>query len=447
MTASTISTADYYRGQFAAARNSLPGGAVPWLATAREQALEQFLDLGFPTLRNEDWKYTSVAAIEKSRFTAAGTVANGQPTLQEIEAMALSGAHLLVFVDGRLKPGLSRIGSLPGGATVTSIAAVLKESPQRAEQLEAYFPQDEPYSAFTTLNTAFVTDGAYIHLERGVALEAPIQLLFIASGASQATHTRNIVIGEFGSRAEIIEQHVAQSGADSAAYFTNAVTRIVAGEGAHIAHHKLQQESAKAFHIASISAQQGRGSRVASNSFALGGALVRVGIDIGLDAEDASCDLMGLYLTDGRQHVDHHTRIDHRKRRGTSRELYKGVLSGLSRAVFNGKVIVHPDAQQSDAQQSNRNLLLSEHAEIDTKPQLEIYADDVKCQHGATVGQLDPEQLFYLRTRGIDDAAARVLLTYAFAEEVVARVAILPLNAHLERLLLRRLPEEIKELL
>jgi Fe-S cluster assembly protein SufD len=225
------------------------------------------------------------------------------------------------------------------------------------------------------------------------------------------------------------------------------ITDLLAGRDAEIEHHKLQQESLKAFHVAAVNADQQHGSRFTSRSFALGGGLARIDISVGLNAERTECALDGLYMTDGRQHIDHHTRIDHARPHGTSREFYKGVLAGASRAVFNGKVIVHADAQHSDAYQTNRNLLLSDHAEVDTKPQLEIYADDVKCSHGATVGQLDPEQIFYLRSRGVDDASARALLTFAFAEEVIGRVGIVPLRARLEKLLLGRLPERVKELL
>jgi Fe-S cluster assembly protein SufD len=284
-----------------------------------------------------------------------------------------------------------------------------------------------------------MTDGAYLRLAPGVTVKGPIQLLFIASEAALAIQPRNLFIAGEGSSAAIVEHHVA---VDESGYLTNTVSDIVVGAGASIEHHKLQEESPKAFHIATVNVAQAANSRFVSGSFALGGRLARTGITVSLQAEGASCTLDGLYVTDGRQHVDHHTRVDHRQARCTSRELYKGVLNGASRAVFSGRVVVHPDAQGSDAVQTNHNLLLSENAEIDTKPQLEIWADDVKCSHGATVGQLDEAQVFYLRSRGIDEAAARAMLTRAFAMEIIERVQVHALQGRLDELLQAKLPRQ-----
>jgi len=306
------------------------------------------------------------------------------------------------------------------------------------------FDRTAPYaSGFAALNAACMTDGACIHLAKGVRLDAPIHLLFIASTPDLAMHTRNVVLAEADSSAVIVEHHMALG---TPGYFTNTVTDIVLERGARIEHHKLQQESAAAFHIAAINAELGAGSTFASTAFALGAALARVDIGVGLNGEGAECSLDGLYMADGRRHVDHHTRIDHNQPRGTSRELYKGIVGGAGRAVFNGKIIVHRDAQQSDAAQTNRNLLLSEHAEVDTKPQLEIWADDVKCSHAATIGQLDTAQIFYLRSRGMDDAAARALLTYAFAAEMVQRIELPALRERLDGLLRAKLPQPLEAL-
>ncbi|MFC5521162.1 Fe-S cluster assembly protein SufD [Polaromonas jejuensis] len=442
-------TADFYRDEFARLRASLPGGRLPWLQRTREAGLASFADTGFPTLRQEDWKYTSVAAIEKGRFVLAALAPSAPDgvTAQQIEGWSLPDTHRLVFVNGHYQPRWSRIAPLPAGVTLASLAELLEREPERLESLLGPTPDAYPSaypSAFAALNAAFMTDGAYVHLAAGVALDTTIHLLFVATEAGLAMQTRNLVVADAGSRASLVEHHVAVG---DGAYFTNVITDLVAGRDAAIEHHKLQQESLKAFHVAAVNADQQHGSCLTSRSFALGGGLARIDIRVGLNAERTECALDGLYMTDGRQHIDHHTRIDHAQPHGTSREFYKGVLAGASRAVFNGKVIVHADAQHSDACQTNRNLLLSDNAEVDTKPQLEIYADDVKCSHGATVGQLDPEQIFYLRSRGVDDASARALLTFAFAEEVIARVSIAPLRARLEKLLLGRLPERVKELL
>jgi Fe-S cluster assembly protein SufD len=425
---------EYYLAEFARLSAALPGYRHDWVRQAREEAIRRFAELGFPTQRNEDWKYTSVAAIEKGRFSPT-PVTSGTVTTAEVEAHAMPSAHLLVFVNGRLEPGLCRLGRLPGGVTLCGLAELLEDEPAGLERL---LVDSRTGSAVAALNQAFMADGAYLRLAPGTSVEKPIQLLYIATSDNLAIQPRNLILAMEGSSVRVVEQHVA---ADGGTYLTNAVTDLVLGQGAAVEHHKLQNESPKAFHIATIRARLAVQSRFMSTSFAFGGLLARVGIDVELEGEGASSQLEGLYLADGRQHIDHHTCIDHRQPRGTSRESYKGVLGGAGRAVFNGRVIVRPDAQHSDAQQTNRNLLLSDKAEVDTKPQLEIWADDVKCGHGATVGQLDEDQVFYLRSRGIDDTAARTMLTFAFAREVVDRVSLPELQEKLDELLHERLPQ------
>jgi Fe-S cluster assembly protein SufD len=437
---------DRYREQFAQLQSGRTGARLPWLQRARTAAFERFAELGLPTVRDEDWKYTSVATLEKRAFKVAPESFDGVDADQLAQlalAHALADTHLLVFINGRHAPGLSRVGRLPCGAEVGSLPAAIANHPDR---FEALFTRDADalVNGFAALNAAFWADGACIDLAAGCSVDKPIHLLFITTDADLAVHPRNIIRAGAGSHAEIIEHYV---GANDAPYFTNVVTHIQADASAAIIHTKLQQESLRGYHIADIRAEQGQDSRFTSQSFALGGLLSRNDIATRLDAEGCEATLIGLYMADGRQHMDHHTRIDHARPRGTSREFYKGVLDGASRAVFNGKVIVHADAQRTDAQQFNRNLLLSDHAEVDTKPQLEIYADDVKCGHGATVGQLDAEQIYYLRSRGMDDASARALLTFAFAEDVATRVTCAPLRARVEQLLRGRLPEQVKELL
>lgn len=427
---------NHYLADFARIAGSLPGAHLPWLGRIRSEALDVFAQRGFPTKRDEEWKYTSVAALEQHAFRALA----GNSDAAQVAAIAREFAlehdtgHLLVFHNGRHVPALSSVGSLPQGVVLKSLADVLAEEP---ELLEPYLANGERQPAFDALNAAFMVDGACLYLKRGTALEAPVHLLYISTGEGGANHSRNIIVAEEGAQATVIEHYV---GADEALYFTNAVTRIFAAQNATIEHHKLQQEAADAFHIAGIHAVQQRDSRLASHSVTLGGVLTRNDITTAFDATGCEATLNGLYLAGGRQHVDNHTRIDHRMPNGISRENYRGVLDGISHAVFNGKVVVHPGAQKTNAFQANHNLLLSRDAEIDTKPQLEIYADDVKCNHGATVGQLDATQLFYLRSRGIDEAVARNLLVHAFAHDVIEHIRVAALRTRLERILLARLP-------
>ncbi|RJG08017.1 Fe-S cluster assembly protein SufD [Noviherbaspirillum cavernae] len=431
-----------YREAFATLAPQLPGADLPWLQQLRLAALGRFEASGFPSTRNEDWKYTNVAPLAKRPFR----VTPKEPTdaaLRVLDGVLEPGGgsdHLLLFLNGRHVPGLSRPQTLPRGATVTTLAGALALHPDGLDAALDSNTEIDTENGFAALNAAFWSDGAYIDLAPGLVLENPIHLIFLCTEPDMACHTRNIIRAGINAHASVIEHYI---GPDSTSYFTNAITRIEAADGAVIAHCKLQEESLRAFHIAAIDVRQQHGSRFDSHSFAFGALLSRTDIATRFDAEACSANLNGLYMAAGRQHVDHHTRVDHAMPRGTSREYYKGVLDGAARAVFNGKVIVHANAQKSDAFQSNRNLLLSENAEIDTKPQLEIYADDVKCSHGATVGQLDDEQIFYLRSRGVDEAAAKNLLTYAFAEEIVAMPGIASLRERLERLLLQRLPQRL----
>ncbi|HEY7787437.1 MAG TPA: Fe-S cluster assembly protein SufD, partial [Casimicrobiaceae bacterium] len=418
---------------------------IPWLSRMRRRALDQFAQTGLPSQRDEDWKYTSVAGIAKRPFALSPVGAgNDGVTSARIDALAFGrfSSHRLVFVDGRYARALSEAGPLPGGVTLGSLGEALAVG---AESLERFLGDARRHTVFATLNTAFMADGLYLHLPRGTAVAEPIHALFISTSADAAAYPRNLIVAEEGAQATVVEHYV---GLDDSQYLTNAVTQIFADADSTIAHYKLQQEALRAFHIAGIHVAQSRASRLESHSIALGALLARTDLTTGFDAEGCAATLNGLYLVGGRQHVDHHTRIDHARPHGTSREYYKGILDGASRGVFNGKVIVHRDAQRTDAHLANHNLLLSKAAEIDTKPQLEIDADDVKCTHGATVGQLDDAQMFYLRSRGVDEAMARSLLTYAFAHDVIERIRIAPLRTQLEQVLFSRLPQgdRIREL-
>ncbi|RDK03601.1 Fe-S cluster assembly protein SufD [Paraburkholderia lacunae] len=441
---------DPFHDAFRHVARTLPGAELRWLRVARSSAFDQFDALGLPTTRQEDWKYTDVSAIGKHAWHFAPQHPGGTGRIYDsemrrsVDELALDPAgYRLVFVDGRHVPRLSKLNGLPHGVFVGSLARALREMPQR---LEPAIAANTYADGFAALNTAFMADGFAVVLPPGEVIDQPLHMLFLSDEAGLAAQPFNVVLAGARSGCTIVEHFVGLSDED---YWTNAVTRIVADEEADVRHYRLQQEGPKAFHVASVVVAQQRGSSFASHAFAFGGALSRTGIGTSLNAANAQATLNGLYFVGGRQHVDHHTRIDHADVHGTSREYYRGVLDGAAHGVFNGRVVVHPDAQKTDAHQANHNLLLSRDAEIDTKPQLEIYADDVKCTHGATVGQLDENQLFYLRARGVEERMARSLLTYAFARDVVERVRIDSLRGRLEEVLLAHTPEgaRIRELL
>lgn len=422
-----------YREEFAQLAPQFPGAKANWLRELRLHALENFEATGYPGTRLEDWKYTNVSPIARRAFHfAAQPMENAQSWAAMLPE---TDGDCLVFINGKHVPALSHVCPLPAGAIVTNMAEALASHVCQMQEMLAAEPSD----GFASLNAAFWRDGAYIALSDGIVLEQPIHLVFLCTEAGLACNLLNIVRAGTGSRVTVVEHYL---GATDDAYFTNAVTQLHCDDGAQVEHCKVQEESARAFHIACIDASQERNSRFVSFAFAFGAQLSRTGIATGFAGENCHATLNGLYVATDRQHMDHHTRIDHRCPHGTSREYYKGVLDGAARAVFNGKVLVHVDAQQSNAAQSNRNLLLSADAEIDTKPQLEIYADDVKCTHGATVGQLDENQVFYLRSRGVGDEAARQLLTHAFAGEIVAQVGIDTVRRRLELLLRQKLGDD-----
>lgn len=442
----TSETVDFFREALRQCTATLPGNELPWLRNAREGAIEQFVSLGWPNAQQEDWKYTDVSPIAAPpwHFVPQDVGAIGDDDLRRlVDALVPDPVdHYLVFVNGRHVPRLSKLGRLPRGVFAGSLAQALREMPERLEPFLA--PRTYP-DAFAALNAAFFADGFVVLLPPGEVVDKPLHVLFLTGEKDLAVQPFNVVLAGARSGWAIIEQY---AGLSDEVYWTNAFTQVLADEEAHVQHYRLQQEGLKAFHLASVCAAQQRASSLVSHAFAFGGALSRTFICTSLDAEKAQTTLNGLYFVGARQHVDHHTRIDHVAPCGTSREYYRGVLDGAARGVFNGRVIVHPGAQHTDAHQANYNLLLSRNAEIDTKPQLEIYADDVKCTHGATVGQLDEDQLFYLRTRGVDERMARAVLTCAFARDIIERVQVRSLRERLESLLLERTPEgeRIREL-
>lgn len=408
----------------------------PWLRRLRQAAIDHFAELGFPAYDLEDWKFTSVAPIAKVPFQPAPPDSSlTQAKLAQLPLADL-GCPRIVFVNGWFRQDLSSLDALPAGARVASLAAALDEdsdAPLLEEHLARYARYED--HAFVALNTAFLRDGAFVAIPKGAVVEKPIQLLFVSAAAGQPSvvHPRNLILVARDAQASFIETYLSLS---DAAGFTNAVTEIVAGENAVVEHYRIQQENPRAFHIATVQIYQDRSSSFTSHNISLGAALARNDVNTVLDAEGAECTLNGLYMADGERHVDNHTSLDHAKPHCSSREVYKGILDGKATAVFNGKIIVRKDAQKTDAKQTNKNLLLSPDSTINTKPQLEIYADDVKCTHGATIGQLGEELIFYLRSRGIGLNEARSLLTYAFASDVTARMKWEPVRARLDELLL-----------
>lgn len=426
----------------------LPGRNVPWVARLRSQALECFAEIGFPTRQQESWKYTNVAAIERQAFKIAPRTQAVGLTAAQLDAALFQdlAAHRFVFIDGHYMPALGSKGGLPAGVTVASLAVTLERDAARVEPfLGQYCAVDQ--NGFAALNAALLADGAFVRLAQDAVADRPIHLVFVATarGAPVMIAPRNLIVAEAGSQATVIEHYVALADAN---YLTNVVTEVAVDSRARIEHYRVQQESTEGYHVGGLHIHQNRDSAFTSYGADLGGLLVRNDVQATLDAEGAECELNGLYIVDGRRHVDNYTFVDHARPRGTSREFYKGILDDRARAVFNGRVRVRPDAQHTDARQMNKNLLLSKDAEVDTKPQLEIFADDVKCSHGATVGQLDANALFYLRSRAIDEAAARDLLTYAFAHDVLSRFKLGPVRLELERKLTTRLlhGRSIKEL-
>jgi Fe-S cluster assembly protein SufD len=420
---------------FARFEKELNAAGPPALQRLRRAALEEFSELGFPTPRDEDWKFTNVAPIAKIPFKLSTALDGRHLTAGDLGRVApwVGEGIRLVFVNGHFAPALSSTRALPKGAHAGSLAAVLEQHPEQAEPHLGKHARFQG-QAFTALNTAFVRDGAYLSVPKNVVVEEPIYLVFLSTveGEGSVAHLRNLILAGANSQARVVETYL---GLDEEVYFTNAVTEVALDDSAILDHHKLQRESTEAFHVATMQVHQARSSTLRSHYIGLGGALVRNESRVRLDDEGCECTLNGLYLAAGRQHMDNHTVIDHARPHCSSHELYKGILDGQAHGVFNGKIFVRPDAQKTDAKQTNQTLLLSQDAIINTKPQLEIFADDVKCTHGATVGQLDAEAIFYLRTRGIDLEQARNLLTFAFANDIIDRIQVEPLRAQLEGLL------------
>jgi len=409
-----------YLPAFSSFRNEATGRKLPWLERLRENAFARFCEKGFPTTRIEDWRFTSVSAIAHAEFELARDGSGLVSNTQIVQHGMKDTACRLVFVNGRFLPESSSFEGLPDGLVVRSLARQIAEAPQTVEPYLGRYLNIER-DPFCALNSAFLEDGAYIHIRRGAIIEAPVYLQFVSVGNGRATmnHPRNLVVAEDGSQAAVVEDYFSLG--DSAT-LSNAATELVAGDSTVVSHYQVERESLEAFHISTLRIQQGRSTNVASHSLLIGGGLVRNNVHPVLAGEGGECLINGLFIGKGSQHLDNYMLVEHRSPHCGSRQFYNGILDDRAHGVFHGRIIVHKEAQKTDAKQTNRNLLLSDDAQIDTKPQLEILADDVKCTHGATIGQIEDEALFYLRTRGIDEVSARQILLLAFASECTERM-------------------------
>lgn len=408
-----------------------------WLQQLRQSALERFRQGGFPSSKDEDWRFNNLTPITGTNFRLAGDGAALKLDDLRPYLFAIPGVSTLVFLNGRYLPALSSIVEPGTGVTVKNLAAAVGS---HGEMIRKHLAQHSTLDqgGFTALNTAFIKDGLYVHVSRGADAGAPIHAVFVTDGRADgaATYPRNLIVVEAGARASVIESFV---GLASGSYLTNTITEAVVEQGGYLEHIKVQRESEQAYHVGTTHLSQAQDSRSESYSISFGAAICRNNLEMVLAGPGVDSQLFGMYMGRGKQEVDNHTSILHAHPNCSTREVYKGILDGRSHGIFNGKIYVTPEAQKTDAKQTNRALLLSDTARIDTKPQLEIFADDVKCTHGATVGSLDPLATFYLRSRGIGPGPARKILTYAFAAEVLEEIPYHSVKQELEAVVMSRL--------
>ncbi|HEX9485594.1 MAG TPA: Fe-S cluster assembly protein SufD [Gemmatimonadales bacterium] len=441
MTEITDRTARYVADFEAFARNGA-SGAPAWLRELREGAIARFSELGFPTTKQEEWRFTSVAPIADARFTLAHAPRSPLPAHADIERLCVGAGPRVVFVDGRHVPALSTPAELTGGARAGSLAAALRTGAD-SELARTHLARHARWrdSAFAALNTAFLADGAFVHVPADVTVAQPLEVVFLSTGQSGTdgpivSHPRSLIVVERGARATVVETY---AGLSDGVYWSNAVTEVVVGEGARVELYRVQQEGPRGLQIATTHSRQERDSYLGLHVVTLGAALARHDINAVLDGPGAELILNGLYLLSGAQHADHHTVIDHAQPHCASHEFFNGVVAERAHGVFNGRIIVRPGAQRTDSKQTNNNLLLSTEARADSQPQLEIYADDVKCTHGSTVGPIDQTQIYYLRSRGLSLEAARSILTYGFGAEILDRMQHPEVRERLDRLVRARL--------
>lgn len=433
---------NWYLKNFEQFENSLNGDRFSSISNLRKEALNKFSELDFPTTKDEEWKYTSIAPLLQHNFKP--DFEKHSITKEQVNEFTFESLepNVVVVVNGLYYPELTTLNDIPEGVTVGSISkAISSNSPL----VEKHFGKYAEFGThiFTSLSTAFTKDGVFIHVPEGKIVEQPIHILFITISGNEKllVQPRNLFIADKNSQVTIIEHFV---NIDSEIYFTNTVTEAVVGENAVVDHIKLQEESKSAFHIGRTEIDQERTSNFTSHSVSLGASLSRNDFSAKFNDEGGECTLNGLFLTEDNQLFDTHTLIDHAKPNCNSHEHYKGILDDTSRGVFNGKVMVRKDAQKTNAFQENNNIILSQEALVNTKPQLEIFADDVKCSHGATIGQLDKDAMFYLKARGIGDETARAILIHAFASDVIRSVKVKPVRNYIEEILTKKFnqPEE-----
>ena len=432
-----------YQAAFRALQERRKGDPAPsWFERLRETAMDQFAQLGFPSVQEEEWKYTNVATIARTEFTPIlQGEAETAPSLKHVEESVYpeSKQSRLVFHNGIFRTDLSSLEALGESVVALDLLEALAND-RYSETIRNYLARGADHNAdgFTALNTAMISGGVFVLIPRGVTLPRPLQLLFFAEPGSQSPvlFPRVLVVAEENSSGTLVESYTSHLHGQ---YFTNAVVEVVVKDGARLDHCKVQREGSEAFHIATTTALLGRNSTYDATTINFGARLSRHNLVVTMNQEGAECWVDGLYMVTDEQHTDTHSVIDHRSAYCNSHQLYKGILDGKARAVFNGKIFVRSGAQKTDAMQTNKNLLLSNEARVDTKPQLEIFADDVKCAHGAAIGQIDDEELFYLGARGINPDLARSLLTYGFAEEVITKIKIDSVRAQLEAAVMNRL--------
>ena len=425
-----------YIDQYHSASAVLAGRGLPWLEDQRQAAIKVFENIGFPGQQEEDWRYTPLKSLTGRSLQI--NVGKEEPDL-DVGRYLIGGldSHRLVFIDGQFSPQNSNVSDLDDLVVVDSFEQVVSQnSPRKVASVLAEFPLDHGFAA---LNVAFSKDGYVVDIPDNTSIEKPVEIVFIAADSEFAAQPRNVINLGKHCKAQVVERYVSLSGTRS---LVNSTTSVTLDAGAKLDCYLVQTLQNDASQIATVDANQGRDSVLRCFTMSLGGQVVRNNLRIALNAEGAHCDMLGLYNTGGKQHIDNHTTVVHRAPHCSSRELYKGVLDQRSRSVFHGRIKVEPGAQKTDASQSNNNLLLSANAEVDTKPQLEIYADDVKCAHGATIGQIDQNSLFYLRSRGIDEDAARALLTFAFLNDVLEEIELEPLKAVIDSTLAERLIDD-----
>lgn len=437
MSIATADNVDTYVSAFKQLAAGAFQGEPSWLLNQRQQAIGHFAEVGFSSNRDEDWRLANLTPVTRRPYSLNGS--GREVELAEIEQHLVPGltGPRLVFVNGKLSPQLSRLEENRHAVHVMSLAdALAKQDPVLEQHLGRYcLIEGQP---FTALNTALWTEGALVHVKRSAELDQPIELVYVSTGVDGTlTNPRTLIVAESNCHASVLEYHLALGEGE---YWSNGVTEVVVEPNAFLAHYWIELESKQAINVSTLRAELSRDSRMESHTVLFGGSLVRNNVHPILNGEGCDCLVNGLYIGGGNQHLDNHMRVEHAKPHCDSRQFYKGILDDHSTGVFAGRIVVHPDAQKTDAKQTNMNLLRSPDAEADSKPQLEIYADDVKCTHGATIGQIDEDAIFYLRSRGIDAVTARNILVHAFASESLERMQLEKVRDYLEGLISQRLP-------